>query len=270
MDYKLQFVDSGKSNSETLNCQQILKIEGEIVSKTIYKITINNWDKHNSNKKKNHRYFLLENRFFEDAKISNLRQIEVLLFLKCLCIAGDLSSSCIEIHAGLMPRRWRIDDKLMENCCKTLQENQLLTYEKSSLIQYNTREKNIKEEKIKETNTRSKTTDLQKEQNRKIKEAYFEAYRLRYGFDPIADKIFNTQVSRLRERVGTETAIKLVKFYLTHNKTFYAQNTHKFGLCLSDAETLRTQMLNGKAILDHHVKSLEKHLALNELLTKDI
>lgn len=88
---------------------------------------------------------MIENRFFEDSTISNLRQIEVLIFLKCLSIAGDLTSSCISIHAGLLPRRWRVNDQLLLNCLKTLEENQLLTIENGSLIQYNTKQKKTKQ-----------------------------------------------------------------------------------------------------------------------------
>lgn len=95
-----------------------------------YKITVLGWEKHNGNKKKGHRSFLLETRFFEDEKISQLRLIEVVLFLKCLCIAGELMSSQFTIHAGLMPKRWRINDKLLQDCCETLQSFQLVTYEK--------------------------------------------------------------------------------------------------------------------------------------------
>lgn len=107
-----------------------------------FTITIKNWEKHNGTKKKNHRYFLVENRFFEDAKISQLKQIEVLLFIKCLSIAGDLNASSFVVHAGLMPKRWRVDAKLLENSCKTLQSFQLLTYEKnhSFKIQNNTKQ----------------------------------------------------------------------------------------------------------------------------------
>lgn len=120
------------------------------MAKTTFTVTVPNWEKHNGSKKKNHRYILLETRFFEDSKITQLKQIDVLLFIKCLTIAGDLLSSCFEVHAGMMPKRWRINDKLLENCLKSLQEIQLLTYEKneSLIIQYNTIQKKTKEEKV--------------------------------------------------------------------------------------------------------------------------
>lgn len=116
-------------------------------------VTIPNWEKHNGSKKKNHRYILLETRFFEDAKITQLKQIDVLLFIKCLTIAGDLLSNRFEVHAGMMPKRWRIDDKSLLNCLNSLQEIQLLTYEKndSLLIQKKRKQKNTKEENRKES-----------------------------------------------------------------------------------------------------------------------
>lgn len=115
------------------------------MSKLVLKITLKNWEKHNGNKKRNHRYFMLENRFFEDSKISQLKQIEVLIFIKCLSIAGELNASSFQIHAGLMPRRWRVDDKLMLNSCKSLESFQLLTAEigNSLIIEKKRREDNI-------------------------------------------------------------------------------------------------------------------------------
>lgn len=105
---------------------------------------------------------------------------------------------------------------------------------------------------------KKKLTSEQSEQNKKIWESYFNAYRLRYGIDPVRNAAVNSQVSQLREKIGFETAVDLVKFYLTHNKSFYLLNTHTFGHCLVDAETLRTQWLRGKAITNNEVKNFEK------------
>lgn len=116
-------------------------------NKSIFTVTINNWEKHNGNKKKNHRYFLLEYRFFEDEKISQLRTSEALIFLKCLCIAADLQTNQCRIHAGLLPNRWRIGDELLENHLKSLQSFQLLSYEKNDVL-YKRIEENTKEEKV--------------------------------------------------------------------------------------------------------------------------
>lgn len=114
------------------------------MAKKVFKISIPGWNEHNGSKKKNHRYFMIENRFFEDSKISQLKQIEVLIFIKCLSIAGDLTSDSFEIHAGLMPKRWRVDDKLMTNSLNSLQQLQLVTVqnEDSFIHQNNTKQDN--------------------------------------------------------------------------------------------------------------------------------
>jgi hypothetical protein len=223
---------------------------------TSYKITITNWEKHNGNKKKNHRYFLMENRFFEDSKINQLKQIDVLLFIKCLAIAGDLNSNSFEIHAGLMPKRWRIDDKLLANCCKTLEQNQLLTAEKvdSLLIQYNTREK----KRIEKKTSSSEVTKTDQDLNKKIWESYRESYFQRYKVEPVRNASVNAKISQLGKRVG-EDALEIVKFYLQHNDGFYLKNLHSIGLCLKDCESLHTQWKRGRAITGADARRGEKH-----------
>lgn len=109
------------------------------------------------------------------------------------------------------------------------------------------------------------------EHNRQIWEAYFNAYRLRWGVDPVRNATTNSQISNLRKKLGVDDAIKVVEFYLKHNENWYLKNTHSFGLCLKDAETLRTQMLKGKAITTRDVRSFEKqlgHMELQEELKK--
>lgn len=114
---------------------------------------------------------------------------------------------------------------------------------------------------------------MESDQNKRIWESYYNAYRLRYGIDPIRNAAVNSQVSKLREKVGFDTAVALVKFYLTHNKSFYLQNTHTFGHCLSDAETLRTQFLRDQKITQADVKNFEQqdhHRAQQERLRKGL
>lgn len=226
-----------------------------MASKNIYKITINSWEKHNGNKKKNHRYFLLENRFFEDSKITQLKQIEVLLFIKCLAIAGDLNSNRFEIHAGMMPKRWRIDDKLLLNSCKTLESFQLLTVENLSsfVIQNNTKQYNTKQNKT----ITSEVVKSDQELNKKIWEIYRENYFQRYKIEPVRNASVNAKISQLGKRVGQD-ALEIVKFYLHHNDSFYLKNLHPIGFCLRDCESLYTQWKRGVAVTSTHVRAFEK------------
>ena len=249
------------------------------MKKNTYNIEIINWTKHNGSKKKNHRYFLLENRFFEDSKISQLKPIESVLFVKLLCIAGDLMSSSFEVHSKMVPSSWRIDDKLMENCLKTLQSFQLLRYEKKESL-YNRKEEKRKEENRKEVTSPQKiespplkNLDLfDKEKNivektigSKIWDAYSESYRLRYKTDPLRDKQTNSICKRIGERLG-EIGPEIASFYLTHNKPFYISTLHSLKFLLNDAEALHTQYATGKKITSADVKRIEKAEVMSEMI----
>ncbi len=82
---------------------------------------------------------------------------------------------------------------------------------------------------------------------RRIWEAYQAAYRNRYGTDPVRNATVNSQIASLAKRLGEE-ALEVVAFYLAHNKGFYLEKCHPIGLCLADAESLRTQWARGRAI----------------------
>lgn len=84
--------------------------------------------------------------------------------------------------------------------------------------------------------------------------AYADAYRHRYGRDPIRNAKANGQCTQLVKRLGVENAIKVVAFYLTHNKSYYIQRCHMLDPCVGDAEALHTQMDAG-----HRVTAAEAH-----------
>ena len=88
-------------------------------------------------------------------------------------------------------------------------------------------------------------------------EAYREAYKTRYGIDPVRNATTNSQCSSLAKRLGS-SAIGVVKFYLTHNDGFYLKSQHPIGLCLSNAEGLYTQWVRGQAVTSTQVRQAEK------------
>jgi hypothetical protein len=237
------------------------------MAKNKYKVTIENWSKHQQKLKAGHSHFMFSKRFFDDESIADLKQNECLLYVNLLCIAADLMTNSFVIHSKLMPNLLRIGDKSLHNCLARLQSFQLLTYEKmaSNIKEYNIKEDNIIEKKLP---TRQKNDEKEKLENKKIKDAYFNAYRLRYGVEPVSNAIFNSQVSSLRKKLGVDDSIGVVEFYLKHNDSFYLKNTHSFGLCLSNAETLRTQMLRGKPITSTMVKSFEKEIEKQDYTNK--
>lgn len=93
--------------------------------------------------------------------------------------------------------------------------------------------------------------------NRRIWESYAAAYSKRWRKDPVRNAKVNSNVAQLALRLG-EDAIGVVEFFVLHNDAFYVKKTHDIGLCLSDAETLHTQWVRGRAITGTDVKQFEK------------
>lgn len=93
--------------------------------------------------------------------------------------------------------------------------------------------------------------------NRRIWASYVMAYQNRWGREPVRNATVNGQVAQLGKRLGEE-AIEVVKFYVEHNDSFYVKNCHPIGLCLKQAEGLRTQWANGRPITGGAIKIFEQ------------
>lgn len=250
---------------------------------TIYRITINNWESYNAKSKPGHPCIMLSKRFLDDAKIQTLPLGGKVLFLGLLLRRGDVRSTFIEAtHKDLVTLSGG-SGQVVSRLMRQLEQNQLLSYEILNNVTLN--EIKLSEVKLHEDKLTSqppqKTKGLQKvkrsseeiaaekadkEANRKIWESYFNAYRIRYGVEPVRNGTVNAQVAQLRSRLGVDDAIKVVQFYLRHNDSFYLKKTHSLGLCLRDAETLRTQMMRGKPITQTMVRSFEKTQSTQETL----
>lgn len=76
-------------------------------------------------------------------------------------------------------------------------------------------------------------------------DAYSEAYRLKYGSDPVRNVTTNSQMKRFVQRIGAESP-EVLQFYLRHRNSFYATKMHALGVALSDAEKLRTEWATGR------------------------
>lgn len=96
------------------------------------------------------------------------------------------------------------------------------------------------------------------ESNRKVWEAYREAYLERYRVEPVRNAAVNTIVSSFVKRLGASEAPEIARFYVGHNGSFYVKNMHSIAYALKDAEALRTQWLKGRAITESDVRKYEK------------
>lgn len=89
-------------------------------------------------------------------------------------------------------------------------------------------------------------------------DAYADAYRGRYGVEPVRNQTTNAHLARLVDRLGAEEAPLVAAFYLTHNKPFYVTARHPTNLLLQDAEGLRTQWATGIKATALEAKSAEQ------------
>jgi hypothetical protein len=83
-----------------------------------------------------------------------------------------------------------------------------------------------------------------KELNAVTWKAYETAYFNRYKAEPVRNATVNGQISNLVKRLGKE-APDVVRYYVEQDRPFYNQSCHPVGLCLKDAEALRTQWATG-------------------------
>lgn len=108
-------------------------------------------------------------------------------------------------------------------------------------------------------------TPEHQELNRKIWEAYFKAYLVRYNVEPTRNASVNGKISQLAGRLGDD-APDVIYFYLKHNDSSYLKKLHDIGLCLSNAESLHTQWKRGRAITGNDVRRFEKAAATAEMV----
>lgn len=234
----------------------------------IYKITVLKWREHNPTAKKHFKKTMIEHRLMTDAKINALPLSHKWLFINLLLICGEHANDTItmtqrQVNEVLTTREGA------SNALARLQSFQLIRYEEIVLIEENRIEENRKEKKRIEFPRGSKTPVVEapeKVLNRKVWEAYENAYLLRYKISPVRNASVNSKISQFAKRLGTD-AISVISFYLTHNDYAYVKAMHSIGLALSHAEALRTQWAKGKAITSSDVRNFEKKQEFNNLIS---
>ncbi len=87
-------------------------------------------------------------------------------------------------------------------------------------------------------------------------EAYRVAHLAKYGHDPVRNPMVNSMISQLVKRLGSE-APDVVRFYVSHPKSYYVQQQHTIGPCLKDCEALRTQWKRSVKVTHNDAKQEE-------------
>ncbi len=93
--------------------------------------------------------------------------------------------------------------------------------------------------------------------NRAVWEAYRDAYRGRYGVEPLRNAKVNGQIAQFVRMVGAREAVHLAAFYVAHNGGFFVQRRHDFGLLLQSAQQIRTDWLRGEQMTAARARQTE-------------
>lgn len=237
----------------------------------VYEIEVLGWDEHKGGLKKNHPYFPVSKRIFDNDKVATLTSLERLLYVIILGRCADDYAANIrptrhQLLTALGQTRYDIATALM-----SLQRNQLVKLSNlpSNRIEKKRKEKNRTSAGVQEPAAAAVTTLVPHPNsgaNKRVWESYRDAYLNRYGVEPVRNAKVNSNIAQLSARIGADDAPEVVKFYVAHNDSFYVRNMHAIGFCLRDCESLRTQWLKGRAITGNDVRRFEKQQEQVEIL----
>jgi len=103
--------------------------------------------------------------------------------------------------------------------------------------------------------------------NAEIWKSYSEAYEVRYKTKPVRNARVNGQIAQFAKRLGKE-APAVARFYLSLAKSYYVAKVHDFGLCLGDAEALRTQWATGRTVTQKEAQQADSAQTLANQMKK--
>lgn len=108
--------------------------------KTIYKVTILKWEKHNSKRKNHYKYTLIANNLYTHPKILALHHSVRWLYITLLLMCGDTNNDTVTIQHRTI-NDITTTKQGAYNALLQLQSIQLVTFEKIDSLQLNRREK---------------------------------------------------------------------------------------------------------------------------------
>ncbi len=98
--------------------------------------------------------------------------------------------------------------------------------------------------------------------------AYAEAYRKRYGVEPVRNKSVNAMLCKLVEKIGTEEAPAVAAFYVSHQAQFYVAKMHPVNLLVADAEKLRTEWKTGRQVTNGYAVQADRTSTTGQMFKK--
>lgn len=249
-------------------------------------VEVLNWEKYNPRKDvQRNSWFRFEHDVTTDDRFYHFTHEELWSYVHVLSTCSKHRASRVRINLDHVLRAARISPRALISALDKLEELEILTADVTDALRGRYADVTLRNETIRnvterneETNTSYNDTTLaqsdmfpveqkprkvqrltaaDQDLNREIWQAYSDAYERRYKVKPVRNATVNAKISQLRARLGAE-AVGVVTFYLSSSNAFYARSLHAIGLCLKDAESLRTQWVKGRAVTEADVRNLEK------------
>ena len=89
-------------------------------------------------------------------------------------------------------------------------------------------------------------------------EAYVEAYKNRYGCEPLPNAKTWGQVAIFVRYVGKDIALALAKYFLSHNDSWFVKRRHDFGCLLNSYQQVLTDMQRGEQMTQTKARQTEQ------------
>lgn len=97
---------------------------------------------------------------------------------------------------------------------------------------------------------------------------YSDAYRERYGVDPVRNKTVNAHLANFVDRIPAEEAPGVAAFYVRSNRQLYVAAKHATNLLLRDAEGLRTEWATGRSVTETEARQADRTQANGSVFGK--
>lgn len=235
-------------------------------------ITIKNFKKHNARQnRKNYNWFKFDSNFFFDQKTCELTHEEKLLFIFLLCIRNKSDIDEISYSENqvmyLLGFEEEEQKKYLNNIASLglieLNSSTNVTQSCTKLSQSGRLDK-IRLDKIRLD--KGVTESSENNDKKEVKESgitarvkpvavtleawacYVEQFKLKYKTPPVRNAILNSQMSNFCKRIPKEQWENIIRFYFSHQNSFYISNAHSVGILLKDCEKLHTEMMSGRYV----------------------
>lgn len=101
-------------------------------------------------------------------------------------------------------------------------------------------------------------------------QAYAEAYERLFGVSPVRNVKINSLIVQLIKRIPMTDAPAVLRFYVGHGNSFYAQRMYPLDLAVKDAESLHTQWKLNKPITKATIEKFNQREKMRDALEEGV